>query len=303
MFVAPVVAPASPPDPSTRWPTFKSRLRIRSVLAVKRPETALRSVLRGREAVTVDDQGRWVAQAVDDFKRLEDGRPIVRRERRPPLPGADAVLVSWRYKEHPVLGALAWDLEQIDLAMRRATYAVQQNLTVDDVVRPDVRLPRRDGLQLRGSQEGSLGLLVDIPTWIVEALSSQPAIALTNLIVLLSAREAIAVRLRRLLLTKAEKEILATNSRVPVEPPHSPSSAYADEGARTSIRPQTSVHPQTNTLQGALPRDVASRIDASDPLVDVQVGRVRVRTHRPTVEIAVQEGDTLTSVSISDPHA
>jgi hypothetical protein len=55
-----------------------------------------------------------------------------------------------------------------------------------------------------------------------------------------------------------------------------------------------------NARQGALPGEIARRIEAAPAEIEVEVGHIRVRTQGLGADIAIQEGDRLTTISV-DP--
>jgi hypothetical protein len=133
-----------------------------------------------------------------DLEQLAVGSPTTSLARAEPQREADAVFIQCRYLELPTLGEVAWDLEQFDLAVRRASLATLDGFGVHEFGSRGRRIRRRSGLRLREGEPGSLRLLTEIPGWIVEALASQPATAASNLIALLGVREALRVRVRDL---------------------------------------------------------------------------------------------------------
>jgi len=256
--------------------------------------------------------GRLVGVALEDLgqRRSAESRNVAEpwaELRLPqvsrPTTATDAVFIGCRYASYPVLGELAWDVEQFDLAVRRAALATEKGFLVERFLRSDVRVPRRLGLQMRGSTQGSLEILLDIPAWIVAALASQPATAVANLITLLGARESIRVRIRGILLTAEEKRILEASSRPPAQLPTTSGGGVVAPGIRELLeadQPDTRSGKQsthTNARQGTLPRRIKERLDSTEADVEVDVGNVVVRTQGLAVEISVQEGDRLTSIS------
>lgn len=212
------------------------------------------------------------------------------------------MFVGWRYQELPVLGALAWDVGQFDLAMRRAAFAARERIPLDRFLVADIRLSRRGGLQLRGAEPGSLELLLDIPVWIVAALASQPTTALVNLLTLIGAREAIRVRLRRVVLSADEESLLVEAQRAPAALPRPDD---FDDRPLTPIELESGAGPTTAEVpvrQGRLPNEIRTRLEGSEPIVDVEVGSVRIRTPRPEIDVVVHENGVATSVSIQQPQ-
>ena len=111
------------------------------------------------------------------------------------------------------------------------------------------------------------------------------------------------MRLRRLVLSADESRILEEASRPAALPPapedNDEDQAYHPLWASkvASDEPEEYVAPQ-----GALPREIAARLDDAESLVDVEVGHVHVRTRRPDIDVVVRDGDSVTSVSIREPQ-
>jgi hypothetical protein len=194
-------------------------------------------------------------------------------------------------------------VEQFDLAVRRAAYAIWNHIPADELVERDIRIPRRQGVRLTGTEQGSLELLLSLPPWIVGALASQPATALANLIALLSARETIRVQLRRLVLTPAELHLLESHRPEPVDLP-----TALNDGSSASDRSATALYEEdehpvvASAAQEALPAELEELVNSAEPLVDVEVGHVRVRSRRPDIDVVVQEGERIISVGIRTPR-
>jgi hypothetical protein len=247
----------------------------------------------------------WIQDVRRDLGRLADGRLPARRRRDGSQRGTSAVYLRWHYEQAPALGAFASDTEAFDLAMRRAAFAVHERRPIKSLIDGHVRLSRSDGLHLRGASEGSLDVLLDIPAWIVIALASAPATAVVNLLTLLSAREMVRVQLRRLILTEHEQRILTDHQRTPLQLPPAHSGPFdddlrlqpPDQTMATDSMPDATL----TTRQGALPSSVAEMMESTEPIVDVEIGHIRVRTPRPDIDVVIQEGDLATSISIRTP--
>jgi len=251
----------------------------------------------------------WVDQLRRDLgtlaRRQARGEDLIfasRPRRAHPERVVSGVWLRQRYEDFPVLGVAASDFGTLDLAVRRAAYAALRGYSVAMFVEGDVRLPLRLGLQLRGTRDGSLESLFDVPAWIAGTLASVPVTALINLVTMLSWREAIRIRLRRLILTDAEQEILAAAARpAPIAraPEDVPGPAQPREpppraGGRAPLDPPQSKVPS----QGALPDEVAMRITNTEPLVDIEIGEIRIRGMRPELEVVVQQDEHVTAVSL-----
>jgi hypothetical protein len=245
----------------------------------------------------------WGRQLATELEHIRGGSAGARLPQLRLPREADAVFFGCRYESYPVLGELAWDVEQFDLSVRRAALATREGFSIDRFAGGGVRVPRRVGLQLRGTTSGSLDLVLDIPAWIVAALASQPVMAIANLIQLLGAREAIRVRLRSLILTPEEKRVLAASTRTPAplapgrrHDAPAPGGSYSDE---LEISVATYPGHETSARQGTIPREVKERLDATPADVEVEVGNIKVRTQGLAAEVAVQDGDRLVSISIT----
>jgi hypothetical protein len=252
--------------------------------------------------MTMALEAEWARLIGPELERRSRGRggPSIPQVRLPNE--ADAVFLNCRYENHPVLGELAWDLEQLDLAVRRAALATERGVPAERFASSKARIPRRLGLQLRGSSAGSLELLLDIPTWIVAALASQPATALANAIALLSAREALRVRIREARVMPRERPVLDANARPPVqvrEPSNSGASPDTTERILESVVGASTTSSSTTARQGALPREVKDRLTATPAEFVLDVGNIHVRTQGLAVDVTIQEGDRLTSVSVT----
>jgi hypothetical protein len=248
----------------------------------------------------VEDSGHWAEYVRRDIGRLADDRLPARRRTARETDVA-AVYLGWEYADLPVLGQLAWDFEQFDLALRRASLATSQRLPVARFEETDIRIPRRAGLQLRGANAGSLEILLDIPRWIVAVLASEPVTAVANLIALLGARQAIRVALRRSRLSDQERQRLEELEREPASLPGEPENTPYEE-LPTEVESISSIEEASQVRQGAISVDVKQALDAAEPIVDVEVGHVRVRSRRPDIDIVIREGDSVTAVSIREPR-
>lgn len=217
------------------------------------------------------------------------------------------VWLRHRYADLPVLGVAATDLAALDLAVRRAAYATSRGRSARMFTEHDVRIPLRLGLRLRGNREGSLESLIDVPAWIVAVLGSAPATALINLVTMLSWREAIRVQLRQLVLTDDEEQVLRDAARAapPVpEPEQVAGPAHPRELPAGQRRTPEFVDPASSAVpaQGVLPDPLAERLASTEPVVDVDIGDVHIRGLRPDIEVAVQQGDRITAVSVRKPR-
>jgi hypothetical protein len=245
----------------------------------------------------------WFDVLRRDVSRLADDRPLPARRGRKPAASltGSAAAIGWRYAERPVLNAFAADAEQFDLALRRAALAVYRRWPIDIYFDEDIRIPRRLGLQLEAARPGSLDVMVAIPVWIVAALASQPATAIANLLALLSEREAVRVQIRRWVLTDEELRTLEAASRpaVDVPPPEEREGHDADiPNARVLTPPE---HEGLPRLQDPLPGPLAEALHRQEPVVDVEIGHVRVRSARPDIDVVVRSGAEVTAVSIREP--
>ncbi len=255
---------------------------------------------------------RWVLQFRRDLGRLErqhrrgesTSEGLARRPRRAsPVEPVTAVWISHRYEATPVAAVVGDDLAALDLALRRAAYATQRGWSARIFHDADIRIPTRLGLQVREARAGSLEWLLDIPAWMVMGLSSAPAVALINLVTIVSWREAVRVQLRRTVLTREESRVLEEAAR----PAPQSEETFADDGsdpprlapgnARTGAQRVGGVAVEI-PRQGALPTLVERRLDAVEPVVDIDIGDVHVRGVRPETEIVVQQGEQVTSVAI-----
>jgi hypothetical protein len=159
------------------------------------------------------------------------------------------------------------------------------------------------GLHVREARAGSLEWLLDIPAWMVAGLSSAPAVALVNLVTIVSWREAVRVQLRRAVLSAEERRILDEAAR-PAPPSVPPSEVSGPSNPRVLYRGVKSAsvaeEPKSDDLprQGALPELVERELVASEPLVDIDIGDVHVRGVRPETEVVVQQDDRVTAVAI-----
>ena len=159
------------------------------------------------------------------------------------------------------------------------------------------------GLHVREARAGSLEWLLDIPAWMVAGLSSAPAVALINLVTIVSWREAVRVQLRRAVLSAEERRVLKEAAR-PAPSSALPSDVAGASNPRVLYRgvERVSVAEEPDPVglphQGALPESVERQLVASEPLVDIDIGDVHVRGVRPDTEVVVQQDDRVTAVAI-----
>jgi hypothetical protein len=227
----------------------------------------------------------------------------LRPRRATPAAPVTGVWISHGYATTPVASVAGEDLAALDLALRRAAYATERGLSARIFHDADIRIPTRMGLHVREARAGSLEWLLDIPTWMVLGLSSAPAVALINLVTIVSWREAVRIQLTRMVLSAEERLILEEAAR-----PAPPSAALSEVGG--SERPRAlyrgvehasaTKEPDPGVLprQGALPEAVGQELDASEPLVDIDVGDAHVRGVRPETRVVIQQDGHVTAVTI-----
>lgn len=254
----------------------------------------------------------WVSQIRRDLGRLERRQRrgeiasealALRPRRAAPTDPVTAIWISHRYSTTPVAAVAGEDLAALDLALRRAAYATERGWSARVFHDADIRIPTRMGLHVREARAGSLEWLLDIPAWMVAGLSSAPAVALINLVTLVSWREAVRVQLRRAILSPEERRVLREAERP--APPSAPSADVSGPSNprvlyRGVDRSSVAKEPKSDDLprQGALPELVERQLDASEPLVDIDIGDVHVRGVRPETEVVVQQDDRVTAVAI-----
>lgn len=253
----------------------------------------------------------WVSQIRRDLDRLErrqrrgedaSGGIALRPRRAAPIEPVTAVWISHRYATTPVAAVAGDDLAALDLALRRAAYATERGWSALVFHEADIRIPTRMGLHVREARPESLEWL-DIPAWMLAGLSSAPAVALINLVTIVSWREAVRVQLKRAVLSAEERRVLeeaarpAPSSAPPseVSGPSNPRIVYRGvESNSVAEEPNPDILPR----QGALPDLVERKLAASEPLVDIDIGDVHVRGVRPDTEVVVQQDDRVTAVAI-----
>ena len=270
------------------------------------------SVRLPRENSCVADGELWVSQIRRDLGRIERQQRrgenaseglALRPRRAVPIEPVTAVWISHRYETTPVAAVAGDDLAALDLALRRAAYATERGWSARIFHDADIRIPKRMGLHVREARAGSLEWLLDIPAWMVAGLSSAPAVALINLVTIVSWREAARVQLRRAVLSAEERRALEEAARpAPLSAP--PSEVSGPSNPRVLYRGVESKsmaeEPDPDSLprQGALPELVERRLVASEPLVDIDIGDVHVRGVQPETEVVVQQDDHVTAVTI-----
>ena len=258
------------------------------------------------------DEELWVSQIRRDLGRLERQQRrganaseglALRPRRAVPIEPVTAVWISHRYATTPVAAVAGDDLAALDLALRRAAYATERGWSARVFHDADIRIPKRMGLHVREARAGSLEWLLDIPAWMVAGLSSAPAVALINLVTIVSWREAVRVQLRRAVLSAEERRVLKEAAR-PAPSSALPSDVAGASNPRVLYRgvERVSVAEEPDPVglphQGALPESVERQLVASEPLVDIDIGDVHVRGVRPDTEVVVQQDDRVTAVAI-----